>query len=51
MTPSTPFWETVAEGALAQMIGSVIVVGLAAAVRSVRRSDRQSGNEAGDDQT
>lgn len=51
MTPSTPFWEAVAEGALAEVIGSVIVLGLAVAVRSIRRRDRQSGNEAADDQT
>lgn len=50
MAPWTPFWEAVAEGALAEVIGSVIVVGLCAAVRSVRRRDRQSGNEAEGDQ-
>lgn len=51
MTPSTPFWEAVAEGALAEVIGSVIVLGLCASVRSVRRRDRQSENETEGDQT
>lgn len=47
MTLSTPFWEAVVEGVLAEVIGSVVMVGLLAAVRSVRRKERQPGDTEG----
>ncbi|MER5281486.1 hypothetical protein ABT025_38055 [Streptomyces sp. NPDC002809] len=48
MTPSTSIWEVIVAGTLAEVIGSVIVLGLCAAASFVRRRIHQAGKGNGE---